>query len=93
MNAARTQRAASFLEAAAELVHTNHGMNVLDAFALLHGDDEVRGDAYYALLRDLEPYVELLAPWSDRETNDRVAHRCRRAAKELRGELRVRRLA
>ena len=93
MNAERLRRAAEFLEAAAELVATNHGMNVLDAFALLHGDDQVRGDAYYALLADLAPHVEYLGPWSDRETNDRAAHRLRRAAKELRGELRVRRLA
>jgi hypothetical protein len=88
----RRQRAASFLEAAAELVATNAGLNVLDAFGLLYGDDEVRSDAYYALLSDLAPHVELLGPWSDAETSDRVAHRCRRAAKELRDELRVRRL-
>jgi hypothetical protein len=93
MNAERTRRAADFLEAAADLVDDAPGMNVLDAFALLVGSDERIGDAYYALLRDLAPHVELLAPWSDAETSDRVAHRLRRAAKELRGELRVRRLA
>jgi len=93
MNAGRARAAAEFLEAAAVWVATSPGMNVLEAFAVTDGDDRVRGDAYYALLADLAPHVELLAPWSDRETNDRVAHRCRRAAKELRGELRVRRLA
>lgn len=93
MNAERLRRAAEFLEAAAELVTNNPGMNVLTAFWHLDGSDETRGDAYYAVLRDLAPHVEYLAPWSDAETNDRVAHRCRRAAKELRGELRVRRLA
>jgi len=92
MNAARAQRAAAFLEAAAGLV-TEPGLNVLDAFKRLPGpvrrelDDEVRGDAYYALLADLAPHVEYLAPWSDRETGERVAHRCRRAAKTLRGQV------
>jgi siroheme synthase (precorrin-2 oxidase/ferrochelatase) len=86
MNAARAQRAAAFLEAAAELVAISP-RNVLDAFRQLDGSDQVRGDAYYALLTDLAPHVEYLAPWSDAETNDRVAHRCRRAAKTLRGQL------
>ena len=93
MTSARQQRAAVFLDAAARLVEEEPGLNVLDAFRRLRGSDEEIGDAYYALLHELEspqrhPW-SLLAPWSDAETSDRVAHRCRRAAKELRGELRV----
>jgi len=87
MNAARAQRAAAFLEAAAAHVAAEPGLNVLDAMRRVDGSDEVRGDAYYALLADLAPHVEFLAPWSDRETGELVARRCRRAAKTLRGEL------
>ena len=90
MNAARAQRAAAFLEAAAAHVAAEPGLNVLDAMRRVDGSDEVRGDAYYALLADLAPHVEFLAPWSDRETGELVARRCRRAAAAIRRRARRR---
>lgn len=79
------------LEAAALLVEAEPGLNVLDALRRTSepinpraARDQLIGDTYYALLAYLPPHVDMIGPWSDAETSDRVATKLRQLARTIR---------
>lgn len=80
--------AAVVLDAAADLIDSQPGTNVLDALREAHlahaSDDTQIGEVYYLLLDYVPPHVEFLGPWSDSETPDRVAGKLRQLAKTTR---------
>jgi len=88
---------ADVLERAAELIEQTPGTNALDAnreavmgfvaserITTPADADRLAADTYYALLDYLPPDVDMVGPWSDRETSDRVAGKMRGCARTIR---------
>jgi len=88
---------ADVLERAAELIEQTPGTNALDAnreaimgfvaaqrITALPDVDRLAADTYYALFEYLPPDVELIGPWSDRDTPERVAGKMRGCARTIR---------
>jgi len=79
---------ALMLDESADRIIGQPGTNVLDAmrdaFQTAGADDTIIGDTYYTLREYLPPHVDLLAPWSDSETADRVVEKLRNCARTTR---------
>jgi hypothetical protein len=91
------QAVATLLEAAADRIDASPGTNALDAMRAANphppgtgarsdttARDQLAADAYYALLEYLPMHVDLIGPWSDTETPDRVAQKLRQCARTIR---------
>jgi len=91
---ALTETVPDVLDAAADRIDAAPGTNALDAISdalpfpasryAQPERDQLAGDTYYALLAYLPFHVDLIGPWSDTETPDRVAQKLRQCARTLR---------